>query len=300
MERGISFAEIFNLDLIGEDRHFCIRAAALGLELYADTCYPPYHIYRESELQGLARHKELYDYAQRQPTPKLTLAMLVRNEANRYLTQVLTHASQYIDEAVILDDASEDDTVAVCQQCLKNVPTAIYSNKKAGFHNEITLRKQLWTLTLDTKPDWILMLDADEIFEDRMIETVPHLLRNPLVDVYYFRLYDMWSSTQYREDGYWQAHRHYRPFLLRYRKDINYVWQETPQHCGRLPINVTELPGLRCSLRIRHLGWSKAEDRLQKYYRYKQLDPQGQYGIREQYLSILDPKPNLIPWMETE
>ena len=31
--------------MFGEDRHFCIRAAALGLSLYVDTHYPAYHIY---------------------------------------------------------------------------------------------------------------------------------------------------------------------------------------------------------------------------------------------------------------
>lgn len=50
---GASFAEIRNLGYWGEDRHFCIRAAALGLSMYVETTYPAYHIYRESELAGV-------------------------------------------------------------------------------------------------------------------------------------------------------------------------------------------------------------------------------------------------------
>ena len=42
----------------------------------------------------------------------------------------------------------------------------------------------------------------------------------------------------------------------------------------------------------------KEEDRLYKYNRYKQLDPDAVYGIAEQYESILDPQPNLILWEE--
>ena len=49
--------------------------------------------------------------------------MLVRNEANRYLPQVLKHTLEYIDEAVILDDASEDNTLEVCRNILKSIPT---------------------------------------------------------------------------------------------------------------------------------------------------------------------------------
>lgn len=55
--KGVSFSQIHNVDLWGEDRHFCIRAAALNLELYADTHYEPFHIYRESELEGLNDYK---------------------------------------------------------------------------------------------------------------------------------------------------------------------------------------------------------------------------------------------------
>jgi len=57
---GVSFHQIYNLDLWGEDRHFCVRAAALNLELYADTHYAPYHIYRESELEGLIDYKKTW------------------------------------------------------------------------------------------------------------------------------------------------------------------------------------------------------------------------------------------------
>jgi len=52
--KGVNFSRIDNLrSLVGEDRFFCIRAVVLGLELFADTHYPPYHIYRKSELSGV-------------------------------------------------------------------------------------------------------------------------------------------------------------------------------------------------------------------------------------------------------
>lgn len=296
LESGISFSKIYNLDLTGEDRHFCVRAAVLGLELHADTCYPPYHIYRESELPGLSAHKLKYDYAQTKPKPRLTLAMVVRNEAGRYLEKVLLHAARYIDQAVILDDASTDETVEICRRCLAPIPHQIISNPESGFHNEIALRKQLWNLAGATQPDWILVLDADEVFDDEIMTVLPHLLANPDAGSYSFRLYDMWSETCYREDNYWQAHKHYRPFLVRYLPDQEYTWQETPLHCGRLPLNTGIWQEICCQVRLQHWGWSRPADRLKKYYRYKELDPLAAYGIKEQYLSILDPRPNLVRW----
>jgi len=51
LEKGVHFGKIKNLSFWGEDRHFCIRAAAMGLELFVDTHVPAFHIYRETDIQ---------------------------------------------------------------------------------------------------------------------------------------------------------------------------------------------------------------------------------------------------------
>jgi len=57
IQAGVNFKEIYNISFMGEDRHFCIRAVALGFELFVDTHYPAFHIYRLSDLDGLAEFK---------------------------------------------------------------------------------------------------------------------------------------------------------------------------------------------------------------------------------------------------
>jgi len=106
----------------------------------------------------------------------------------------------------------------------------------------------------------------------------------------------MWNKTHYREDKYWNAHSIYRPFLMRYQSDFNYIWNETPQHCGRFPINTFSFPRAKSEFRVKHFGWAKQGDRVEKYKRYQSLDPDAIYGIREQYNSIMDTTPNLIKW----
>lgn len=55
--KGARFKQIENLRVLrGEDRFFCIRAAVLDIELFVDTHYPAYHIYREAELDGLTEY----------------------------------------------------------------------------------------------------------------------------------------------------------------------------------------------------------------------------------------------------
>jgi glycosyltransferase involved in cell wall biosynthesis len=234
---------------------------------------------------------------QDRPT-KLTLSMIVKNETNRYLTRVLTKHRSYIDEAVIIDDGSTDETVAVCRKILDGIPLHLVQNQTSQFSNEVILRKQQWEETVKTKPDWILNLDADEMFEDRFTEQVEAILQQSLYDAMYFRLYDMWNETHYREDSFWKAHQFYRPFMIRYRPDVEYTWQETPQHCGRFPTNIYHFSYFCHPARIKHFGWASSEDRKIKYKRYMELDPEGQFGWKEQYDSILDENPHLIPWEE--
>jgi glycosyltransferase involved in cell wall biosynthesis len=199
---------------------------------------------------------------------------------------------------VIIDDASTDDTVDVVQRELDGLPLRLVRNSTSRFSNEIELRKQQWDEALATNPDWLLVLDADEILEPRAPIVVPELIGQTDISVFGFSLYDFWDATHYREDRWWSAHRVPRPFLVRYTPDFRYAWHETPQHCGRMPFNVMDLNTAAVDLGVKHMGWADANERARKYARYQALDPDARFGIREQYESILDPTPTLVPWQD--
>lgn len=296
LRKGVSFEKIKNLSFWGEDRHFCVRAIVLGIPLFVDTHLPAYHIYREEYLNGVQ------DYKNKNKNlnflPKITLSMIVKNEANRYLKEVLEAAKEYIFSAVIIDDASTDNTVEICKEILSDIPLTLIENKNSTFSNEYILRKQQFEETIKTNPEWILVLDADEIFEKKFKDKIFDIIANTKADAIYFRLYDFWDENHYRDDKYWSGHTRFWNFLIRYNSKINYEWLETPVHCGRFPKNISDFPYELSDLRIKHYGWMREEDRLLKYKRYMESDPLGTYGWKEQYDSILDKNPNLVEWIE--
>lgn len=51
LEKGLNFSRVANLDIWGEDRHFCTRAVCLGYSLFVDTHFPAFHIYQNQLLQ---------------------------------------------------------------------------------------------------------------------------------------------------------------------------------------------------------------------------------------------------------
>ena len=52
LEQGVNFRPVRNLSFWGEDRHFCVRAAARDIPLFADTVYPAFHVFRPEQLEG--------------------------------------------------------------------------------------------------------------------------------------------------------------------------------------------------------------------------------------------------------
>ena len=176
------------------------------------------------------------------------------------------------------------------------MPIKLVKNASSQFANEVELRKQQWLEATNGFLGWVLNLDADEWFEESFIDYIDDFVKQDTIDLYCFRLYDMWDEDHYREDEYWQAHFLYRPFLARVRSTFQPVWKETPQHCGRFPENIFQLTHSLSTIRVKHLGWAKEKDRLEKYERYKLLDPNSLYGNEKQYESILDKNPRLKQW----
>lgn len=303
VERGVSFAVIPNLVLVGEDRDFCVRAAALGLPLHVDTHVPALHLYRAEDLARIdgfrAAAAAPAEPAARSPWRKaagnrIVLSMVVRNEAGGRLEEVLRHAATYVDAAVIVDDASTDDTVAVCHAALGDLPHEVVSLDRSRFAREHELRRIQWEHTLAAEPDWILNLDADERFEDAIRDHVRLLVDQVDVDAIAFRIYDMWNDTQYRSDGLWLGHTTHRILLLRPVPGMAADWPASDQHAGRFPPSAGQLAQWTCTVRLQHLGWSTDAVRRAKHERYMRLDPEGRWGRLEQYASVLDEDPRLV------
>lgn len=217
--------------------------------------------------------------------------MLVRNEASRWLTQVCEVMNLLCDKVIIIDDCSDDNTIDVCQSYGFEVHQSI---KPLWISNELIQRKRLFNMCKSNrknKDDWVLILDADEIITGdleklkRLFKFVPHMYNH-----FGFRLHDMWSDTHYRSDDMWNAHNHSWPMAI--RGHIINAWPDNANlHCGRFPRQEGHI--YPSSFRIKHMGWSTDEDRRIKYERYMKADPYGQYGILEQYMSILDANPTL-------
>jgi len=233
---------------------------------------------------------------------RLIAMMPVHNDASRYLQGLLIHLKRWVDGVVVLDNASTDETLDVLKQ--ESVVISwerLYEN--LWKQNEALMRRYLWQLTVKKNPDWILAIDSDEFFEERIVGEIRGLINQDEYDAVDFRLFDFWDDYCYRVDGQWNPWPRFNRFLVRYKPELGATWPNLPFHCGRWPLEYRKgLTVFQSDIRVKHLGWTRPKERMQKLKFYSEKDL-AMYGkVMEHTLSVAFPQGQvrLEEWVEAE
>ena len=106
----------------------------------------------------------------------LTLCMIVRNEAD-VIERCLVSVEGIVDEMIIVDTGSTDDTIALCQSLGATVLPCAWQEDFSKARN--------YALEQATG-DWILVLDADDEIDRADARRIRPLMENDKADVYHF------------------------------------------------------------------------------------------------------------------
>jgi len=160
LEKGVRFRRIPNLSLFGEDRHFCVRAAALGIPLFTDTRNPAFHIYRDADLAGADRYMREHQIApfdgENGGEDGISLCMIVRDE-EQSLARCLSSVEGIADEIIIVDTGSADRTKEIAASFGAKVYDFEWIDDFSAARN--------YAFSKATKA-FILWLDADDVIEE--------------------------------------------------------------------------------------------------------------------------------------
>ncbi len=115
--------------------------------------------------------------------PTISLCMIVRNEAQN-VELALQSACHFVDEVVIVDTGSTDNTIEICRKYTEKIYNFRWLNDFSAARNE--------AIKYATK-DWILMLDADELLDQISAGLLKQSLgKQPVVDqVFSVLIYDI-------------------------------------------------------------------------------------------------------------
>jgi glycosyltransferase involved in cell wall biosynthesis len=100
--------------------------------------------------------------------PKLSLCMIVKNESAN-LAQCLDSVKDVVDEMIVMDTGSTDDTIDIAKTYGAKVPLYAWQNNFSEARNEA-----LGHVT----GEWVLVLDADEVFNAAIVPTIRQAMEN--------------------------------------------------------------------------------------------------------------------------
>lgn len=155
--------------------------------------------------------------------PTLSLCMIVKNEAF-FLRRCLEQAAPHVDEIVVVDTGSSDDTRAIAGEFTEHVYDYTWQDDFAAARN-FSLRQ--------ASGDWIIVLDADEVIAPEDWTRIRALMADPDRDAYLLIQYNYsrrpldrnWVPLDARTP-YSRDYVGYRPNpigrLFRNRDDIRY------------------------------------------------------------------------------
>lgn len=195
----------------------------------------------------------------------LRVSMLVRNEEHRHLIDTLDCVTDMGGHLYVTDDASDDASAEICLQ----YGATVRVNERPMFweHEGKARQSHLeWVDTFCEPGDWVLALDADETISDptELLDVIhqAEMMRDEVVGL---RLYEFWTPTEYRVDGFWFGTVTSRLFKWQPGGQIN----DKPMACGSEPTythSARRFTQDRCHLL--HWGYVREEDRIRKHAAY--------------------------------
>lgn len=174
--------------------------------------------------------------------PTISLCMMVKNEEKR-LPTALKSAAPWVDEIVVVDTGSTDDTVRIAQ----GFGAKIYHHPWE--HSFSTHRNQ--TIGYATG-DWLLILDADEELDPSTAHWLHRLAYDPEVNVFFFEL-----NNQLKDGG--------ESFILHPRMFRNFKGFHYEGQVHNRP--VFDGPAAKAPVRLIHYGYAEDPETMERKHR---------------------------------
>lgn len=213
------------------------------------------------------------------------LAMFRVHNGEDVLPRVLDSLSGWCDDIYAIDDRSTDDSARILQEhpAVTNVVRARSDLPSTPWLiPEPPGLELLYRMADFCQPDWIFMIDSDQVVETdidirKLLAGVPEdvaALMCPMIpnwnDPEYPDLIPIMGTAESMRGPFWR----WRPGLRAGTRTI---------HNAHWPANITEHGGIGVvnDVRLLHTGWSTLAERIGKVEHYRKLDPDSElnYGV---------------------
>ncbi len=203
---------------------------------------------------------------------EIICVMCCYNE-EKNLRDCILSLSPYVDQFVIYDDGSTDNSIASIKD-LPKVTKIIENKEKEGWmerNNRKVLLEEAKKLSKYDNP-WVLCVDPDERFEERFLKKLRKITRkyNDLDIVLHVKFRELWNDLDhYRVDYVWNTKNKGLLFKLSNKMTFDYSQEHHIPWAYREIVNNTKF----LNYNLYHLKMIKEQDRIDRKNLYNKLDP---------------------------
>ena len=183
-------------------------------------------------------------------SPRISLFIIAKNEAHR-IAACIASAKNVVNEIVVIDGNSTDNTAALC----KELGAQVFTREFDGFTNQ-----KNFALSKVTN-EWALNLDADERLSPALKDEILHAVQNPQIAGYYLPFCNYFLGKKMRFSG------------LNKEKHLRLVRTQKSHYVGGLVHEGLEVDGPLATLKhpVNHFSYNTIEDYFTKFNKYTSL-----------------------------
>jgi len=202
--------------------------------------------------------------------------MVCGAEADRYLEASLKELKRLCNDAIIATNNADQKT----KDLIKKYGFWQYEdNREWGIHQP-DIKTDLLRRVGKLKPDWIVALDADEVFAPEFTREEAEKLTEQKEIAFYFMIVNLYNDKDHFYHGA-GIQRFWNIRFFKYLSDhIQYMKKSL--HCGLAP-PVFYHKGWHAPFYVEHYGLMSKKDRIAKVERYREFDPNAKFKNREYY-----------------
>jgi hypothetical protein len=214
------------------------------------------------------------------------IAVVGANE--KYLEKMLGEFQRLCDDAIIATNNADNETI----ELIETYGFSHYEDNREWGKTQPLIKTDLLKKAGELNPDWIIALDADEVFAPEFTREEAERLANLNEIAYYFMIVNLYNDEEHfaHSTG---IQRFWNVRFYKYMPEFGLQFQKKALHCGLGP-PITYMYGWHAPYYVAHYGLMLKEDRIRKYNRYMQYDPNRKYKSNNYYdelIKDLPPRP---------
>lgn len=204
-----------------------------------------------------------------------------------YLKQTLECFKRLCDETIIcFCNATSKEKKLVKEYGFHTIE----DNREWGVHQWLIKETLLREHVAPLKPDWVIPLDADEVFDSRFNRQELETLASKGGLGYYFYVVNLYNEGYSKEWSRWNIR------MFRFAPEHGLEYERKPVHCGLAP-RVCYFHGNYAPFLVKHYGLKEKASRDKRVERYQKYDPKASH-LHPGYYQFLASEAPVSPFDE--